>query len=68
MRFLFSRIKDVPKNEIKETLKKLDSENSYKKDIGEHLILLLDKFEVVHKADLLGKAFKMYLQRTAFLR
>lgn len=62
VRFLF-QIKDVSKDEINDTLKKLETDKSYKKDLGEHLILLLDKFEIIYKADLLGQAFKMYLKK-----
>jgi hypothetical protein len=61
IRFLF-KIKDVKKDEIERALKKIDEDKSYKKDIGENLILLLDRFETVQKADLLGKSFKMFLK------
>jgi hypothetical protein len=61
VRFLF-QFKDVSKTEIENTLLKLETTKSYKKDLGENLILIIDRFENVQKSDLLGKAFKMFLK------
>ena len=61
LRFLF-QIKDIPKDEINQTLKKLANDEAYNKDFGENLVLLLDRFENVNKSDLLGQSFKMFLK------
>jgi hypothetical protein len=61
IRFLF-QIKDIPKDQISKTLKKIEDDTSYKKDFVENLILILDKFDDINKAELLGKAFKIYLK------
>jgi hypothetical protein len=61
LRFLF-QIKDIPKDEINNMLKKLENNESYNKDFGENLVLLLDRFENINKSDLLGQSFKMFLK------
>jgi hypothetical protein len=62
VRFLF-KIKDVSQDEIQKTLLRIDSKKSHRIELGEHIVLLLDKFENIYKSDLLGNAFKMYLKQ-----
>jgi hypothetical protein len=52
----------VSKDDISKTIKKLENEKSYKRDLGENLILIIERFETAQKSDLLGKAFKMFLK------
>jgi hypothetical protein len=61
LRFLF-QIKDVKREDINKAIYKLENEKSYKRDLGENLILIIERFETVQKSDLLGKAFKMFLK------
>jgi hypothetical protein len=61
VRFLF-QIKDVTEEEKTKAMKKLEKNPEYRKDFVGNLILILDRFETINKSDLLGKAFKMYLQ------
>jgi len=61
LRFLF-QIKDVSKVDINKAINKLENDKAYQRDLGEHIILIINRFETVQKSDLLGKAFKMFLK------
>jgi hypothetical protein len=57
-------LKDIPK-EKKENLNKfktkINSDSKYSKKIGEHLIIILDRYDNLTKAEYLSKIFSSYL-------
>ena len=62
-RFL-AKLNDVSPEERAEFVEKLETDAGQRQKVGEKLILLLDRFDDLQKADLLGKIFKAYIKGT----
>jgi len=54
-------LKDVPKRKREEFLKKVDSDDNYKENVFEKVMLILDRLDETSKAELVGNLFKLYI-------
>ena len=52
---------DIPEEEKKKFLKKLDANPKFRRKVGETLVLLLDRLDDMEKPELVGKLFKAYM-------
>ncbi len=65
-RFLF-HLRDVNQEEREQYVARIQASPDERKRLGEHLILLLDRFEDVTKPEYLARGFEAYLQGTITL-
>jgi hypothetical protein len=56
LKFLFE-IKDIPFEERKDFIEKINSDPSYATKVGESILLIIDKLDDFKKAELIGKLF-----------
>jgi hypothetical protein len=54
-------LKDVPKEKREEFLKKIDSDDNFKENVFEKVMLILDRLDETSKAELIGNLFKLYI-------
>lgn len=57
----FLREDEKIKNEKKDFAKKVESDKKYRKRVGDHLVLILDRYDHITKAEYLAKIFNAYL-------
>lgn len=62
IRFLFS-LKDTNLQERTKMILELESDPAFNGNVGEHVILLLDKYDDMKKPVLMGNAFSAYIQK-----
>lgn len=60
-RFL-QNLREIPLQERKEFIKKLEGEKGFRERVQENLFLLLHRLDDMQKPDMLGKIFKAYLK------
>jgi hypothetical protein len=61
--YFLHEFEKVPREEIENFVRELDANPKYARDVGEHIIVLLDNADQVHKATLLGKTFRAYIEK-----
>lgn len=60
-KFLVS-LSDISCRERQKLIEKLESDDNYNQNVGEQIILLLDRMDDIHKPELVAKAFRAYLE------
>lgn len=61
LRFLLS-LKKIDIDERNSFLEKMDNDQGYRKRVGEHLIIMLDKIDSIDKTELTAKCFNSFLR------
>ena len=59
-KFLCS-ISDVSCEDRRRMIDRLENDTDFNQNVGEHIVLLLDRMDDLHKPSLMGRAFKAYL-------
>lgn len=60
LKFL-AAMSDLPKEERRKLVEKLEADGDYRQKVGENIILLLERMDDIHKPELMARAFKAYL-------
>lgn len=62
LKFL-KQVSQAKKEDYEEFVRKLDSDEKFKRRVGENLILLLDRMDDMGKPEMVGMLFKAYISR-----
>lgn len=57
-----TQVKDIPLKEREDFIKKLEEKYGYKQQVGEKLIVLLEKLDDLNKPEIIGRLFKSTIQ------
>lgn len=56
-----NQLKDIPKKQREEFLSKLDNNDKFKESIFEKTLLLLERLDETHKAEMTGNLFRLFI-------
>ena len=57
-------LRDIPKTEREEFIHRLEKEPEFQRDVGAHLLLVIDRLDNMSKPQLLAGAFRAYIEST----
>lgn len=56
-----NQLKDIPKKQREDFLSKLDNNDKFKESIFEKTLLLLERLDETHKAEMIGNLFRLFI-------